>query len=183
MHFMMGLSSLALALFLAWGAIGLAIDHRRSGDFDQWVDQPGVLESLVLRPTVGGDSRDLYVDCHYAYEVDGRTYRGTTFDFQRPGFAMADHARAHVERELDLKGKVAWKRVQRDGIDEWVLQPAGLAITVSRSPHAPEKSTLTATPPESPATTWAAIGVLSVLAVIFLPIGIGLLLPDRRRHD
>lgn len=176
----MGVFSLALAAFLAWGAYGLTVEHRRAGDFDRWIDQPGILESLVLRQPAGGESKDFLVDCQYAYEVDGRPFRGTTFDFGRPGFASVEHAKAYVERELELAGKVSWRRVDRATGVAWMLEPAGLAVTVSRSPHDPAMSTLTATAPDASAAPWVAVGILALLAVIFTPIGIALMLPDRR---
>ncbi len=182
-HFAMGMFSLGLAAFLAWGAFRVAVDHLRSGDFDQWIDQPGILESLALRTTTGGDSKDFYVECRYRYEVDGRNYLGTTFDHSRPGFASAEHAKAYVGRELDLVGKIVWRREDRQDGVVWVLEPVGLAVTVSRSPRDPSKATLTATPPESSAVTWGAVAVLALLALIFAPIGVALILPDRRGED
>lgn len=179
-HFALGLLSLGLAAFLAWGAVGLAIDHHRTGDFEHWVEQPAVLESLELRPSIGGDSKDYVVDCRYAYEVDGRSYRGTTFGLDRPGFAVAEHGKTYVERELGLVGQVRWRREPRAGGTAWILEPGGLAVTIGRSPRDPSKTTLTGAPPDSASANWAAVTVLGVLALLFVPIGIGLVRPDRR---
>lgn len=99
------------------------------------------------KDTVSSRSYSYIPVVRYAYTVDGKGYANDRYSvLDQPGFSLPQSAQAFVERH-----------------------PAGSAVTVHYNPRSPGDSfidnRLDAKKVDS--TTWIAIGVLVVLAVLF----------------
>ena len=138
------------------------IDHR---DYDEWVQSPGVLQSLELKWARSGTTYGFAVYCEYHFEFAGKTQAGTTFDLDAT-VKKVDAAKAEVEAVLGIAGRAQWRTVLHGDHEGWALDNKNIPLSVRHSPRYPSASTLTATEPMSPYLYWLLLPFVSLLTLV-----------------
>lgn len=169
-YVILALATAGMSVMFALGTRDSYADHERYRDFERWSVSPGVLESLTLRQVSNKSALPYRIDCPYRFTVAGAPVAGTVFDARDVLYNSADEAKAHVQSVLGRIDAARWRPVQRGNtFTDWVLDTAGLAVTVRHSPRDPAASSLSALAPAPEAFAWVVI-VLQALGALLTGI-------------